>query len=584
MKHIISTVVFSLAMIFSESLICDPVELKNVMGIRQITQSLPTPIFDCGSTGPIAINQSGTFALTQDITCDITISTSATLLLNGYTVEGTITVSSSNVTIDLQGGWIIPNSNELAAIEIYNGFNDITIQNGNITANAYGILTDGTNQNIVVKKINIQDSGSYSGSVGLSFEGVAGGLIDSCIAQANSYTGILVDSSSNINIIGYSIIGIDAVVSPTAYGLYINNSQNICIADGSIKGTLGNYAFGLSIESSNQCTISNCDVLDTQGTTSAVGIALIGNNDITVDKCNIINTQIYNFDNIISVGLLIQGNPTLDPSSYNSDVRIKNCNIQDTYAYSGSYEEAQACGIYATYYTNCQFIDNIINNIYSNTNTESALSYGIYNTSVQNFVFIHNTISTSFAYDRGNEDRGTPLTARYIDSNSDITNDTRSLVIGVQAHGIYNTDAQNCVFMGNNISNISTIDEDGTSTTAAFYVDPQCSTLTIDGNEFSNVQGSSHGAPSFLQSYGLYACMGDAPYNHMVLRNYAYNCGETPGQQPANYQDFYNCSNNAAGPFPYTQGAQYYNATNSIPSYFAAFNVDGTVVDYNSNL
>ena len=524
MRLLLSVVGFSLVTLLSVNLICDPVDLKNVMGIRQIVQVLPTPIFDCG-TAPIAINTPATFALTQNVACDIVVSEPVTLLLNGYTVNGTITVNSNNVTIDFQEGWVIPTTG--AAIEIAANINNVTILNGNILANQYGILTDGPNKNIVIKNINIQDSGLFtSGSQGIVFNSVNGGLIENCIADSLSYAGMYINNSSSINMYRNMIRNMN---SPNVYaGLYILSCQNINVEGISIQSIYGPEPAGIAIEQSSDCSIHNGTVIDTQGIYPndpfpyAAGVYVFNSNDVVVDACEVLNTQAVGSDMTQAYAYGI------DIEDKNFAVLVNRGMIQSTQATSNG-GGAQAAGINMVNYTDSTIADN--------------------------------TIQDTVAVDLS----------------------TFPMPMPVAANGIHARTASRVVFMSNKISTISaTGGAESSLSSAGIALESDCLQCTIDRNEIANSICSKLAA--FSLPTGINVNMGpSAPYANMVLRNRVYQCGEAVTGSPTvpvKYTNLYDQFTEGTVPFAYTQGTSWYNFTLSIPAYFLSYNVDADAESY----
>jgi len=172
------------------------------------------------SSLPYTISQSGSYYLTGDLTAP---------------VDGGITVSANNVTIDLMGYSLIGPGSSYNNGVYMNGRSNVEIRNGTIRnfGNAGIVETSGTNHRI----INVRAVGNDAYGIGL---GGFGHLIKDCTASDNGLAGILAGSGST-------------VMGNTAY-----NNQDCGIDPGTNSLIDGNTAYGNCQSGGCSENISSC--------------------------------------------------------------------------------------------------------------------------------------------------------------------------------------------------------------------------------------------------------------------------------------------------------------------------------------
>ena len=230
--------------------------------MKTLTQVEPrTPI----SSVPVTISSPGSYYLTTNLT--------------GASSAHGITISSGNVTLDLNGFVLQGVSGSLDGVRVSGTYTNITVRNGTITGWGWdGVDADnGTTLNVVFERLTVSANGSWGidtaagsvvrdcCSVSNHLDGIwcAGGLVSGCVSRNNGGNGIYVHDSTvrDCQMENNSSSGIFAEYC-TVRG---------CHMDGNSRGVYAEYS-----------TVSDCYV----GNSQKSGIYIyIGDCQITGNNC-----------------------------------------------------------------------------------------------------------------------------------------------------------------------------------------------------------------------------------------------------------------------------------------------------------
>jgi hypothetical protein len=187
--------------------------------------------------------------------------------------DSIINITSSNVTLDFQGNSISQGSNNtqtgLDGVAINSGLTNITIKNAHIQ-NLSGV---GIRINSACTKITIKDSlieTCYSGGILLSGPGVSGievgnTRISTCTGvNGGPAYGIRSISAAAANIHDCIINQNDASTTSSGYGISLENSQLCVLSDNNIVSNGGSgIAAGISLTACNNVILQNLFVANT---------------------------------------------------------------------------------------------------------------------------------------------------------------------------------------------------------------------------------------------------------------------------------------------------------------------------------
>jgi hypothetical protein len=156
-----------------------------------------------------------------------------------------ITISSGNVTIDLNGFTLQGTSGSSSGIYISGDYTNVIVRNGIVTGwGGNGVSWNYPNlpapQNIVVEHLTV--SGNYNGIVTAN-----GGLVSDCLVENNQIGGILVDGNGS-QIIGNILLGNNPANNSSSWGIAVQGSNNRIegnhITGSGTSGYGINYSFG----------------------------------------------------------------------------------------------------------------------------------------------------------------------------------------------------------------------------------------------------------------------------------------------------------------------------------------------------
>jgi len=269
------------------------------------------------SGGTLAITTPGSYCLKEDITADVTISTSCVLLdMNGRCVTGTITISSGSYSV-IKNGFVnppIPSSTPTAGIDVVAGVTQLCIDN--VT-------------------VECADSGAGGGIAGRDAVEVAGNNV-----QIQQCTLIAGAGGSSAGIAG---VGGDAILTSTVSDLVITG----CVVIGGDGGdetsnvSAGDGGHGISLMDSTDVIVDDCIVFRTgNGGAGASGIpgngghgiALNGTINANIAIKNCIIQKLGDGGNTVGAGLHggNGGHGISVAAGTSTQVAISNCIISDT--------------------------------------------------------------------------------------------------------------------------------------------------------------------------------------------------------------------------------------------------------------
>ena len=256
--------------------------------------SFPVTQADIGGGGIFTITVPGTYCLTQNVT---------------FTAGPAITVSASNVTIDLQGHYIDGGSNAVgSAIQLATGvgsnLNSITIQNGtiqNVSAATFAqaISQGGTNSslaNIVIRDMDFYNIGNPVFGGYAFYAQVNGILIENCntfnggYLQANAVGGGAV--FRNIWAEQY-LSGNSGIVANSTTIPWASVVIEDCILTTSLPPLGTGFGAQLAVSGAANTVIRNCVV---DGSVNA-GFVLTQITNLVISDCiaqNVVNDRGFN--------------------------------------------------------------------------------------------------------------------------------------------------------------------------------------------------------------------------------------------------------------------------------------------------
>jgi hypothetical protein len=216
------------------------------LAFKTLNQIEPrTDIAGFYSSGRYIISQSGSFFLSADI------------FLNNA-----VYITASNVTLDLNGFFITPQSSGAgAAIEIFSSAHNVSIRNGTVKANingtgfSTGILCPAGSRGVRLRDLIVSGCTTNGISTG------TGAVIESCIVQTNSGT-------AGINAgVGSTLTNCSAVSNSSTYGIYAGVSSALHNCAVSNHNNTGATACGIFV--GHGSSLSNCSA---SGNTVTFGI------------------------------------------------------------------------------------------------------------------------------------------------------------------------------------------------------------------------------------------------------------------------------------------------------------------------
>jgi hypothetical protein len=221
------------------------------------------------TAGAFTISAPGFYVLTDDLTFSPGASSTA------------ITISSNNVTLDMNGKYLIGgNSNANIGIEIPASQNDIIIRNGYITDFAgYGVRVDeGTTYTaITLENLTIKDR---QAGLCMSFSEATDCFVRNCQCSGGSQAGVfatcarfqLTDSTFSNN---------------SSTGLSLTTCQDFKITNCQANDTVANGGIGALISSCDNIVFQNCFFNDnvSTGNTIALGAQALSSNYISFFNC-----------------------------------------------------------------------------------------------------------------------------------------------------------------------------------------------------------------------------------------------------------------------------------------------------------
>jgi hypothetical protein len=262
-----------------------PLDPPNPPGstLPQVEPRAPIPPVGWAGTFPIVINQPGSYFFTRDLT---------------YTGGLAIQISSSNVTLDLNGFTLDGANVGSQGIAVSGQLADLTIENGNVRGWTLEGVTTATNANNLAVQSVFQDlkiTNSYHGldvdsgamvrrvtvekdtygigiwDLGNRYEG---GLIEDCIASENVTTAIQV-ASNNVTVRGC------VIDSNGGQGILIDHAFDV-IDGNTIQGTDVGAGVTLSGTASKDTVVRNVFANNAGGAVQDLGVNnRIGPSDTT---------------------------------------------------------------------------------------------------------------------------------------------------------------------------------------------------------------------------------------------------------------------------------------------------------------
>ncbi len=215
-----------------------------LIAVQSACQTAATQLVNIPVTGGM-ISTSGSSYLGFDVTGEITISTSNVILdLNGHLVTGSISIAQGLSDVVITNGFVTNNSNT-SVISVDN-CNDIQLSNITVRNSGGPGITITSSTNIVVKKVICCGPNSNS-SCGIELNACSNAMISTCLCR-NWNTGIAVIGSSQ------DIFVEECHVSGTTHGLHFTESTNTTV----LNCTSFSNDKGFLFEGDSLVEVSNC--------------------------------------------------------------------------------------------------------------------------------------------------------------------------------------------------------------------------------------------------------------------------------------------------------------------------------------
>lgn len=232
------------------------------------------------------IEQQGLYVLASDIIGD-----------DVTTGNGIITVSGSNVTIDLDGHTITQGTgtnSPVYGIYCTPDIKNVVIKNGIIrNVSGSGIQIGAGCSNITIENIACVDCfGGFATVLGAPLSESSGITIDQCSFTISTTVGLshIVSATQCSDLLIQDLIIHDISASEAtlnAIGIY--NCSGVAIKDTTITGITTKNLVGIKLEQSAHSTIDSCCIHDCKTTETGIGIAVSNTEDISI-----IETDVYN--------------------------------------------------------------------------------------------------------------------------------------------------------------------------------------------------------------------------------------------------------------------------------------------------
>lgn len=302
--------------------------LHSVSDLILVDQTLIIAGLPIGRCNPTAITSTTSFSITSP----------GVYCLNSN-VTGGITISSSNVTLDLNSHQVVNASG--SAITVNSGLSKINIMNGRVE----GTNNNGIVVNSGVSQLNLLDVTARNSTRGAQLNSVNYGTISHCDFSFNT-TGIELNTCTNISLntcqaASNNVTGFSLITSGT------NTITNCKAIDNGITSTGNSYGF---ISTNGFCNIfSNCIANGTRTTSANVNLVVAGFALTGSESCSQIvdcesgnNTSAYS-TSVVSTstltfaatphGILLQSTMPINSSSTPA-VTVTTPNVVDAIAWS----------------------------------------------------------------------------------------------------------------------------------------------------------------------------------------------------------------------------------------------------------
>jgi len=255
---------------------------------------------------PSTITSSGYYKLATDLVGTLTISTSCvTLDLNGYCIaNGTnhgVVINNNASQIEVRNGTIsAPTSGN--GIEVASGCDDIVVKNVRVTQCAIG-LNAATSNSIAVQdsvflnntsegikltgcsRCSLSDCKTSLNTTGILLDECTNSSVQNCLAINNSAAGYSLDTCQRNVVLGCKSLQIGAGVATDSYGFLAEdgscNSFSCCHAKNTTTTSTGasNVVAGFAFKGSETCSVvshcnASCSTTPTGGSSTAYGIWL----------------------------------------------------------------------------------------------------------------------------------------------------------------------------------------------------------------------------------------------------------------------------------------------------------------------
>ena len=440
--HIITICVIFLA---SHSLIATPKQNNTCINLMELQQNDTTSDPETKNTcfcRPCTISTPGSYILC----CNI---------------NGPITITSDNVTLNLNGYTITPREADEYAIKISN-CSQIRVYDG------------------FIKWQNHSDI-------------------------SNDYPGINIQNAHNVKIENMQIDAFFENEKPRALGIYCRDKSTAC----TIQNCIFNCQYGILFVEASGCTVQNCTISSaTNEQHGAIGVFFQNSNGCTMQNCTVQNQDIglrlfktndCTFQKInITNG--IQAGASLQPTCNNNV--FYQCNIVNMETNTDFNFGFFLC-------TDCNyniFQECNINKISCNSISHSAFGFYFTNCSNNkvvncNIKAIHGRAAGIAMFDRGKN----VIDGNIIDTISTGTSQ-------YPAAGIINQSPQN-VITNNTISNVENSNEENDSG-AAFGIYTNADYATVDANTIQNITGMNG-----ISNAGVTGIYCDTDSSHNIINN-----------------------------------------------------------------
>lgn len=230
------------------------------------------------------ISQQGLYILASDIIGDDALSSS-----------GIITVSGSNITIDLDGHTITQESginSSVHGIHCTPNTHNITIKNGCIRGvSGNGVRIEQGSSNIRLENIDFIDClGGHVSSIGTAAATTTGIIIDACSYSASttlipSYI-ISITHNSNVMLHDLLINDIAAPQSPLT-GIAISQCSGVLIENATLAGIAAKKFTGIVVHQSPNSSLEQCFIHDCMTTETCIGITITGSQGASISQMEV---------------------------------------------------------------------------------------------------------------------------------------------------------------------------------------------------------------------------------------------------------------------------------------------------------